>query len=115
MYHYVNRPGLSTQRSRQIIAQFFNTSVNGLPGNDGACFPSLARGGVTDPSLQTPVRIAYEVDTTINDSNHLSGAMGSYVAFYLAGMYPLPGTRQFLISSPFFQPSPSADSAEFHQ
>ncbi|KAG9227041.1 hypothetical protein CCMSSC00406_0010003 [Pleurotus cornucopiae] len=66
MFHYANRPGLSTQKSRQVIAQFFNTSVNGLPGNDD------------------------------------SGAMGSYAAFYLAGMYPLPATKQFLLSSPFF-------------
>ncbi|PFH46413.1 glycoside hydrolase family 92 protein [Amanita thiersii Skay4041] len=66
MYHYANRPGLSTQRSRQVIAEFFNTSINGLPGNDD------------------------------------SGAMGSYAAFYLAGMYPLPATRQFLLSSPYF-------------
>jgi len=66
MYHYANRPGLSTQRSRQIIAQYFNTSVSGLPGNDD------------------------------------SGAMGSYVVFYLAGMYPVPSTRQFLLSSPYF-------------
>ncbi|KAF4613241.1 hypothetical protein D9613_010771 [Agrocybe pediades] len=66
MYHYANRPGLSTQRSRQVIAQFFNTSTNGLPGNDD------------------------------------SGAMGSYAAFYLAGMYPLPATRQMLLSSPYF-------------
>ncbi|KAH9934467.1 glycoside hydrolase family 92 protein [Epithele typhae] len=66
MYHYANQPGLSTQRSRQVIAQFYNTSTNGLPGNDD------------------------------------SGAMGSYVAFYLAGMYPLPGTRQVLLSSPYF-------------
>ena len=28
--------------------------------------------------------------------------MGSYVAFYLLGLYPLPATRQFLISSPHF-------------
>ncbi|KAJ8474821.1 hypothetical protein ONZ51_g6967 [Trametes cubensis] len=66
MYHYANRPGLSTQRSRQVIAEFYNTSVNGLPGNDD------------------------------------SGAMGSYVAFYLAGLYPLPATQQFLLSSPYF-------------
>ncbi|KAI0922609.1 hypothetical protein AcV5_009537 [Taiwanofungus camphoratus] len=66
MYHYVNRPGLSTQRSRQVIAQWFNTSVNGLPGNDD------------------------------------SGAMASYVAFYLAGLYPLPATRQYLLASPYF-------------
>src|SRR6266702_15433 len=35
MYHYANLPGKSAQRSRQAITQFFNTSVNGLPGNDG--------------------------------------------------------------------------------
>ncbi|OSC99282.1 glycoside hydrolase family 92 protein [Trametes coccinea BRFM310] len=67
MYHYANQPGQSTQRSRQVIAEFYNTSVNGLPGNDD------------------------------------SGAMGSYVAFYLAGLYPLPATRQFLLSSPYFR------------
>jgi len=31
-----------------------------------------------------------------------SGAMGSYAAFYLAGMYPLPATNQILLSSPYF-------------
>ncbi|KAF9448478.1 glycoside hydrolase family 92 protein [Macrolepiota fuliginosa MF-IS2] len=67
MYHYANRPGLSTQRSRQVIAEFFNTSTNGLPGNDD------------------------------------SGAMASYAAFYLAGLYPLPATEQYLLSSPFFR------------
>ncbi|EAU89835.2 hypothetical protein CC1G_06987 [Coprinopsis cinerea okayama7 len=67
MYHYADKPGLSTQRSRQVIAQFFNTSRNGLPGNDD------------------------------------SGAMGSYAAFYLLGLYPLPATRQLLLSSPFFK------------
>jgi putative alpha-1,2-mannosidase len=36
MYHYANRPGLSTQRSRQVLAQFFNTTKHGLPGNDGS-------------------------------------------------------------------------------
>ncbi|KAF8153388.1 glycosyl hydrolase family 92-domain-containing protein [Crassisporium funariophilum] len=74
MYHYANRPGLSTQRSRQVIAQFFNTSTNGLPGNDGK--PSKF--------------FTY------------SGAMGSYAAFYLAGLYPLPATQQILLSSPYF-------------
>ena len=28
--------------------------------------------------------------------------MASYVFFYLAGMYPLPATRQILLSSPYF-------------
>ncbi|KAJ7274823.1 glycosyl hydrolase family 92-domain-containing protein [Mycena rebaudengoi] len=66
MYHYANAPGFSTQRARQTIAQSFNASQNGLPGNDD------------------------------------SGAMGSYVFFYLAGLYPLPATKQFLLSSPYF-------------
>ncbi|KIK62310.1 glycoside hydrolase family 92 protein [Collybiopsis luxurians FD-317 M1] len=66
MYHYANVPGRSTTRSRIVIAESFNTSVGGLPGNDGGC------------------------------------AMASYTAFSLAGMYPVPATRQFLLSSPFF-------------
>ncbi|KLO11779.1 glycoside hydrolase family 92 protein [Schizopora paradoxa] len=66
MYHYANRPALSTERSRQSISTSYNTSVFGLPGNDDA------------------------------------GAMGSYVAYSLLGMYPLPATRQTLISSPYF-------------
>lgn len=28
--------------------------------------------------------------------------MGSYAAFYLLGLYPLPATRQLLLSSPYF-------------
>ncbi|KAJ3571669.1 hypothetical protein NP233_g3599 [Leucocoprinus birnbaumii] len=67
MYHYANKPGLSTQRARQVIAKYFNTSTGGLPGNDD------------------------------------SGAMGSYAAFYLAGLYPVPATEQFLLSSPYFK------------
>ncbi|KIK62122.1 glycoside hydrolase family 92 protein [Collybiopsis luxurians FD-317 M1] len=66
MYHYANRPGLSTKQSRQVLLESYNTSVNGLPGNDD------------------------------------SGAMGSFAVFLLAGLYPVPATRQYLLSSPFF-------------
>ncbi|KAI0703902.1 glycoside hydrolase family 92 protein [Cerioporus squamosus] len=66
MYHYANAPGRSTQRSRQVLSEFYSTAINGLPGNDD------------------------------------SGAMGSYVAFYLAGLYPVPATRQYLLASPYF-------------
>ncbi|KAI0634493.1 glycoside hydrolase family 92 protein [Trametes polyzona] len=66
MYHYANKPGHSTQRSRQVLAQHFSTAPRGLPGNDD------------------------------------SGAMASYVAFFLAGLYPVPATKQYLLSSPFF-------------
>ncbi|KAK1229538.1 hypothetical protein PQX77_007364 [Marasmius sp. AFHP31] len=66
MYHYANLPGRTAERVRETIGRSFNTSVNGLPGNDD------------------------------------SGAMASYVFFYLSGLYPLPATRQFLLSSPYF-------------
>ncbi|KIY66915.1 glycoside hydrolase family 92 protein [Cylindrobasidium torrendii FP15055 ss-10] len=66
MYHYADKPGRTAERVRETISFWFNTSRNGLPGNDD------------------------------------SGAMGSYVFFYLAGLYPLPGTKQFLLSSPYF-------------
>lgn len=58
MYHYANRPGLSTQASRQTIAQFFNTSVNGLPGNDGV---SDARALVwpDSPDTHTQTRVQW--------------------------------------------------------
>ncbi|KAH8836162.1 glycosyl hydrolase family 92-domain-containing protein [Flagelloscypha sp. PMI_526] len=66
MYHYANKPALSAKRVRQVISDAFNTSTNGLPGNDD------------------------------------SGAMGSYAFSYLAGLYPLPGTKQFLLTAPYF-------------
>ncbi|KAL1746800.1 glycosyl hydrolase family 92-domain-containing protein [Schizophyllum fasciatum] len=66
MYHYANQPARSTQRAREVISQSFNTSLNGLPGNDDA------------------------------------GAMGSYVVFYMLGLYPLPATKQVLLSYPYF-------------
>ena len=28
--------------------------------------------------------------------------MASYVVFFLAGLYPVPATKQYLLSSPFF-------------
>ena len=42
-----------------------------------------------------------------------SGAMGSYVVFNLAGLYPVPATKQFLLSSPFF-PSVSFSNPLFN-
>jgi hypothetical protein len=29
--------------------------------------------------------------------------MASFAAFYLAGLYPVPATEQYLLSSPFFK------------
>jgi hypothetical protein len=44
------------------------------------------------------------MECVVTDAAHIdSGAMGSYAAFYLAGLYPVPATEQFLLSSPFFQ------------
>lgn len=33
-YHYAGRPALSTNRSHYYIPSQFNTSINGIPGND---------------------------------------------------------------------------------
>ena len=40
--------------------------------------------------------------TLINSLFLLQGAMASYAFFYLAGLYPVPATEQYLLSSPFF-------------
>ncbi|EUC67499.1 glycoside hydrolase family 92 protein, partial [Rhizoctonia solani AG-3 Rhs1AP] len=77
MYHYADRPGKSTDRSRQVVSQYYNLTDTGIPGNDD------------------------------------SGAMASYAAFYLLGLYPLPATRQVLLSSPWF-PSINITNAFTH-
>lgn len=92
MYHYANRPGLSAERSRETLKKSYNTSIYGLPGNDGTRHgPPLLR--ISQADLIHPSPSLY-ID---------SGAMGSYVAFNMLGLYPLPATRQLLISSPFFR------------
>lgn len=50
MYHYADRPGQSTERSRQAIARDYNTTIYGLPGNDGtsARSPTPLRGTQAD-------------------------------------------------------------------
>jgi putative alpha-1,2-mannosidase len=86
MYHYANKPGLTADRVRDFLSRspLYNTSIWGLPGNDGKFYLSYTRD-----------RLMYPHETD-------SGAMGSYVAFNLMGIYPLPTTKQFLVSSPFF-------------
>jgi putative alpha-1,2-mannosidase len=66
-----------------IIAESYNTTVNGLPGNDDSGRAS-------------------KIFFTRTSSHACSGAMASYAVFYLVGMYPLPATRQFLLASPYF-------------
>ena len=34
LYHWVGRPDVSSQRTREIILQNYNTSASGIPGND---------------------------------------------------------------------------------
>ncbi|KAI0399948.1 family 92 glycosyl hydrolase [Xylaria palmicola] len=66
-YHYAGRPGLSAKRSHFYIPKFFDTTPQGLPGNDD------------------------------------SGAMGSFVAFSMMGLFPNPGQNVYLITPPFFE------------
>lgn len=34
LYHYAGRPGLSAKQAHYYIPSQFNTSINGIPGND---------------------------------------------------------------------------------
>jgi putative alpha-1,2-mannosidase len=65
-YHYAGRPGLSARRSHFYIPRYFDTTPEGLPGNDD------------------------------------SGAMGSFVAFSMMGIFPNPGQDVYLITPPYF-------------
>jgi len=64
-YHYANQPAKSVQRVRQIVAENFDITPAGLPGNDD------------------------------------QAAMATVLIFHLLGLYPVPGSSQFLILSPF--------------
>ncbi|OJJ49714.1 hypothetical protein ASPZODRAFT_22445 [Penicilliopsis zonata CBS 506.65] len=66
-YHYAGRPAKSAQRSHFYIPRFFQTTPDGLPGNDD------------------------------------SGAMGSFVAMSMMGLFPNPGQNVYLIMPPFFE------------
>ncbi|OTA98885.1 glycoside hydrolase family 92 protein [Hypoxylon sp. CI-4A] len=66
-YHYAGRPALSAKRAHFYIPRFFDTTPEGLPGNDD------------------------------------SGAMGSFVAFSMMGLFPNPGQNVYLIIPPFFE------------
>ncbi|KAH9033368.1 glycoside hydrolase family 92 protein [Lactarius pseudohatsudake] len=58
-------------------------------------------GKSTQRSRQTITQFFH---TTVDGlpGNDDSGAMGSYAFFIMAGLYPVPATQQFLLSSPFF-------------
>ncbi|KAI5863750.1 glycoside hydrolase family 92 protein [Durotheca rogersii] len=66
-YHYAGRPALSARRAHFYIPRYFDTTPEGLPGNDD------------------------------------SGAMGSFVAFSMMGLFPNPGQDVYLITPPFFE------------
>jgi len=60
------------------------------------------RPGFTAERVRETIAASYNTSIYGLPGNDDSGAMGSYVAFNLLGLYPLPATKQFLISSPFF-------------
>ncbi|KAJ5902241.1 hypothetical protein N7495_002769 [Penicillium taxi] len=66
-YHYAGRPALSAKRAHSYIPTSFNSSYDGLPGNDD------------------------------------SGAMGSFLAWSMMGLFPNPGQNVYLITPPFFE------------
>ena len=64
LYHWIGKPYLSSDRIREIIKKDFNTSPEGLPGNDD------------------------------------SGAMSSWLAFHMMGLYPNAGQAYYLLNTP---------------
>ncbi len=67
MYHWIGKPFLSSDRIREIIKDNFNTSREGLPGNDD------------------------------------SGAMSSWLAFHMMGLYPNAGQPYYLLNTPLIK------------
>ncbi|TCK55906.1 putative alpha-1,2-mannosidase [Flavobacterium sp. 90] len=67
LYHWIGKPYLSSDRIRTIIKNNFNTSREGLPGNDD------------------------------------SGAMSSWLAFHMMGLYPNAGQPYYLINTPLIK------------
>lgn len=67
MYHWIGKPYLSSDRIRGIIKENFNTSHEGLPGNDD------------------------------------SGAMSSWLAFHMMGLYPNAGQPYYLLNTPLIK------------
>lgn len=67
MYHWIGKPYLSSDRIRSIIKENFNTSREGLPGNDD------------------------------------SGAMSSWLAFHMMGLYPNAGQPYYLLNTPLIK------------
>ncbi|GGA83433.1 hypothetical protein GCM10008015_25300 [Flavobacterium palustre] len=67
LYHWIGRPDLSNDRIHLIIDKNYNSSRNGIPGNDD------------------------------------SGAMSSWLAFHMMGLYPNAGQSYYLINSPYFK------------
>ena len=65
-YHYAGRPAKSAERIHSYIPSQFNTTVNGIAGNDD------------------------------------SGAMGSFIALSMLGIFPNPGQDVYFITPPFF-------------
>ena len=64
LYHWIDRPDLSTQRIHQIVHDNYTDRPDGLPGNDD------------------------------------SGAMSSWLAFHMMGLYPNAGTDYYLLNLP---------------
>ena len=67
LYHWIGKPYLSSDRIHTIIKNNFNTSREGLPGNDD------------------------------------SGAMSSWLAFHMMGLYPNAGQPYYLINTPLIK------------
>lgn len=69
LYHWIGKPEKTSDRVRKIIADNFNDTPTGIPGNDD------------------------------------SGAMSSWLAFHMLGLYPNAGHDYYLVHAPLIKES----------
>ena len=110
MYHYAGRPALSSLRAHSYIPSQFN----GL-------FPSFHHLSFSlhppNPKTQGPIKVgAYaQIDSTAGlPGNDDTGAMASFTAFCMMGLFPNPGQNVYFITAPFFEVRHSLDSFLFY-
>jgi putative alpha-1,2-mannosidase len=76
-YHYAGRPGLSSERLHSYIPAFFNSSINGLPGNDDSgasgSFIAFAMSGLFPVAGQNVYLIIPPFFESVSYKNAITG------------------------------------------
>lgn len=81
LYHYAGRPGLSAERVHSYIPSRFNSSINGLPGNDDSgaqgSFIAFAMSGLFPVAGQNVYLISPPFFESVSYTSPLTGKMAT--------------------------------------